>query len=376
MHDAVAHENLSCEILLTSSCNLNCNYCIAKEMQGSTISREIGRKAIDMFVYLADGGKNIEFTFSGGEPLLAFSVLEDLTSYAYERSSKAGIQAHFVLKTNGTMLDQFIIDFLRAHCIKVVVSIDGIPIVHDKHRKTMDGQGTHHDVCHNLLVLLQNNIPCVASITVHPRCSSMVLEGVQYLHEFGVKQIDIGPAYGTVTWTSIDNAKLVQSLMDVAGYMREVNSKGDQLDVGPLYRESDHVGNILSDRWGCHAASTNLAFLPDGKVTGCSALAMLVSQFPELILGDVFDGLNQQAIDNLLQLAQATGEQRTACQECQVASNCTGGCLAINYSTTGSAFAPPELYCKTISAIPIAWDKAWAAETEQNTFLEISPPQH
>jgi len=353
------HENLSCEILLTNSCNMSCDYCIAKNIPGPTMSRETGRKAIDMFVYLAEGGKYIEFTFTGGEPLIDFLLLKDLADYAEERACEAGMQVHFVLKTNGTILNRDIINFMRTHCIRVVVSIDGILPVHDKHRRTLGGEGTHDVVSRNLLALLQNQISCVASVTVHPDSSKMVLESVRYLHGLGVDQIDIGPAYGTVIWTDTYNLNLVQSLVDVANYMREVNNKGCRIDVGPLYRESEHVGDILSERWGCHAASTNLAFLPNGQVTGCSALAMLVSRFPELVLGDVFDGLDQPAIDHLLQLAQAGYEDRPTCQECQAATNCTGGCLAINYSTSGFPLAPPDVYCQTISSIPEAWRRAW-----------------
>lgn len=254
-----------------------------------------------------------------------------------------------------------IINFLTTYCIKVVISIDGNTTIHDKHRHAMDGQGTHYVVRHSLLTLLRNNISCVASITVHPDSSSVLLDNVRYLHELGVEQIDIGPAYGTVTWKSIDNLNLVKSLMDVAGYMREVNSKSNRLDIGPLYQESEHVGGILSERWGCHAASTNLAFLPNGKIAGCSALAMLASRFPDLILGDVFDGLDQQAVNRLLHIAQATAEERSSCRKCKTASDCTGGCLAINYSTTGFALEPPQFYCDTISIISPAWHKAWAS---------------
>jgi uncharacterized protein len=353
------HENLSCEILLTNSCNLRCDYCIAKEMPGPTLKIEIGRKAIDMFMHLAEGGKIVEFTFSGGEPLIAFPLLEEMASYAQKRAQEAGMQAKFTLKTNGTILNQAIIDFLKMYCMKVFVSIDGTAEVHDRHRQTNDGHGTHYVVQRNFSRLLQNKILCIASVAVHPESSSMVAENIQYLNGLGADRIDIGPVYGTVAWTSGDNLKLAKSLMDVASYMREINGRGNQLEVTPLHRESEHTGDVLSDRWGCHAASTNLAFLPNGQVAGCSALAMIVSRFPELVLGDVFDGLNQQAIDQLLQLTQATAEKRLACKGCNVANNCTGGCLAINYSTTGFAFIPPDLYCSTISAIPIAWNKAW-----------------
>ena len=152
------HENLSCEILLTNSCNMSCDYCIATNIPGPTMSRETGRKAIDMFVYLAQGGKYIEFTFTGGEPLIDFLILKDLTNYAEERTCEAGMQVHFVLKTNGTILNRDIIDFMRVHRIRVVVSIDGTSAVHDKHRRTVSGEGTHNLVCRNLLALLQNQI--------------------------------------------------------------------------------------------------------------------------------------------------------------------------------------------------------------------------
>lgn len=317
-----------------------------------------------MFVYLAKGGKSMEITFTGGEPLTEFLVLKGLTGYASERNRDAGMRVQFILKTNGTILNEAIIDFMLENAMRVVISVDGTTDVHDRHRKTVRGDGTHNIVYNNLLALLENKIPCVASVTVHPDSSGSVLDSVRFLHGLGVEQIDIGPVYGIVPWTELDCRKLAQSLMDVAGYMREVYKSGKRLDVGPLYRESEHVGGILSDRWGCHAASTNLAFLPNGQVAGCSALAMLISQFPELSLGDIFDGLDQVAINHMVQLAQAPVEDRPSCKGCGVAINCTGGCLAINYSTSGSALTPPGVYCQTISAIPEAWCRAWADQGE------------
>ncbi|TLN00241.1 4Fe-4S cluster-binding domain-containing protein, partial [bacterium] len=86
------HEHLSCEILLTSFCNMNCTYCIAKKLPDTTMNREIGQKVIDMFLYLSEGGKTIEITFTGGEPLSNFSVLKYLTSYAEKHVREAQMQ--------------------------------------------------------------------------------------------------------------------------------------------------------------------------------------------------------------------------------------------------------------------------------------------
>jgi uncharacterized protein len=369
-NEPAVHEHASCEVLVTNACNMSCGYCIARELPGPLMTRDTGRKAIDMFVYLAEGAKTVEFVFTGGEPLIEITTLEYLTGYAERRVREAGMQPHFVLKANGTILNRDIIEFMRAHNMKVVVSLDGTADAHDRHRKARDGQGTHDVVSKNLGTLLDNRIPCVASITVHPDSAETVLENVHFLHALGVDQIDVGPAYGTVSWSDANTLAFVRSLMEIADYMREANVESRQIEIGPLFRESEHVGGILSDQWGCRAASSNLAFLPNGKITGCSALAMLISRFPDLVLGDVFNGLDQLAVDRMLRSAQADKERRQACQECEVASDCTGGCLAINYSTTGSPLAPPPIYCQTIAAIPEGWRRAWGALAE---VPEIKP---
>jgi uncharacterized protein len=356
---ASVHEHTSCEIIVTNSCNMACGYCIARDLPGPPMTVEIGRKAIDMFIYLAEGGKTIEFTFTGGEPLTEFGALKELTRYAIKHAHMAGMKACFVLKTNGSILDQDIIDFIKLNSIKVIVSIDGTPSAHDKHRMTAHGRATHAVVQNNLQILRKNRISCLASITVHPDLAHLLLENVRYLNELGLKEMDVGPAYGTVTWADSECLDLSRSLMNVADLIRDLNSEGHRIGVGPLRQESEHVGGILANCWGCHAASRNLAFLPNGQVTGCSALAMLVCKHPKLVLGDVFNGLNQPSVDNLVGLAKTRGEDRPICRNCETAANCTGGCLAINYSTTGLALIPPDIYCKTISTIPQAWGKAW-----------------
>lgn len=355
----VLHEHLSCELILTTFCNMRCAYCVARHLPDSTMSVETGRRAIDMFVDLAQGASSLEVTFTGGEPLIEFTTLKDLTVYAQQRATEVGASIFFVVKTNGTILNQTIIDFLNAKRIKLVVSIDGTLENHDEYRKDPAQNGTHYIVSRNLKVVLQNAIPCVASITVHPRLCKTALDSVRYLHNLGVEQIDLGPAYGTVKWTKSEGFAFSKSMNDVANYMREMAAAGKNLEVGPIYKESEHVGDMLSDHWGCGAASTNIAFVPDGRITGCSALAMLIPRYPKLVLGDVWKGLEEHATKRLLQLAQAGIQKRPSCQRCEAAVNCKGGCLAINFSTTESPFTPPEFYCKTMRSIPNAWQTAW-----------------
>lgn len=249
---------------------------------------------------------------------------------------------------------------MERHCAKVVVSIDGAIQSHDAHRVNASRVGTHNIVCRNICTLLERGIPCEASLTVHPGEGGLLLQNVQCVHELGIHQIDVGPAYGTVSWDAASIRKLLNGLGEVAGLMRELNNSAAELEVGPLYRESEHVGEKLEDCWGCRAGVTNLAFLPNGQVAGCSALGMLVAKLPELVLGDVWDGIADEAIARLLAMSQAGICGRPRCQTCPAAKRCGGGCLAINYSTTALPLIPPEFYCRTISAISENWQQAWA----------------
>lgn len=361
------YEHVSCELLVTGSCSMSCTYCIARDLPGPPMTRDIGKSALDIFFYMAQGAKSVEISFTGGEALLEFGLLKELAAYCRERSDEAHMALNLVLKSNGTILNERVLRFMKEYLTRVVISIDGTADAHDENRKNKQGKGTHALVARNLARILQANIPCTASMTVHPRLSKAALQNVQFLYGLGVRQIDLGPVYGTVTWSKDERDALIESLTQVALYMRDLNVTQTQLEVGPLYQESEHHDGRLCNTWGCRAGSSTLAFLPNGQISGCSALAMLATKFPELVLGDVFKGLDQTSVDRLVELAQTDGHHRPACRACESAANCAGGCLAINYSTNRTALNPPDFYCQTISALPATWGIAWSGRTTRAT---------
>jgi radical SAM protein with 4Fe4S-binding SPASM domain len=211
---------------------------------------------------------------------------------------------------------------------------------------------------------MERGVECVASMTVHPSACATVLSNVRELQKLGVYRIDIRPAYGTVQWSEVESRQFAESLGELALLMKSERAKGCFLEIGPLYQESEHVGSQLRQVWGCKAGASNLAFLPDGSIASCSALAMLAPRFPLLLLGDVWNGVDSDAVRHLRQDAGAGVRRRALCKRCPTRDNCAGGCLAINYSTSGVPLQLPTFYCKTIAAIPEAWEMAWGAESE------------
>ena len=356
--DYFIHEDICCELMLTTNCNLFCKYCIAQDIDKNAMSIDCGESAVDMFVSLGEGAKNIEFVFTGGEPLLNFATLENIVAYSDSKSREFSMNPLFVVKTNGTLIDEKVIALFKKYGVKAVISIDGLPEYHNENRTSYNGKPTQEIIVKNIQELQKNSIPCSASLTVHPIFAKHIIHNVQYLYGLGLNDIDIGPVYGKVDWTKSQIDDFTQALGRCADFLHQTK-ENEYIEIGPLYKNSEHVYNNLTNCWGCKAGLSNLAFMPNGNIAGCSSLAMLSGMFPEMIIGDIESGIDEVALQNLFSYSQATEDTRPSCTICNTKNNCAGGCMAINLSASQDPLIPPKFYCEIISTISEKWHTAW-----------------
>lgn len=120
---------------VTEGCNLNCEYCGYGENYVDTKYRPRGRNAylnwetakplIDYYLSIWNSSNQSDYyvSFYGGEPLLNFQVIQQITDYLEENKSDA-ISIHYNMTTNGVLLHKYI-DFLAKHDFRVAVSLDG-----------------------------------------------------------------------------------------------------------------------------------------------------------------------------------------------------------------------------------------------------------
>lgn len=116
-------------IVVTTKCNMNCKYCIYKNnskyyySNNSDLDKILN--SICEYIEYWNNENDITFVFSGGEPFLDFSAIKQLTIKICEICSAKKIKANFGVTTNGTILNQEIIDFLIRYNFLVSVSLDG-----------------------------------------------------------------------------------------------------------------------------------------------------------------------------------------------------------------------------------------------------------
>lgn len=177
----------------TDRCNLNCAYCYIPDQmrqQGVHMSAErlcdaLG-KLKEYFSHTLPKGRKAQVIFHGAEPLTnkeaVFAGIQ-----AYEEDFRFGVQ------TNGTLLDDEALAFLKAHNIGIGISIDGPDAeVADMNRRTWDGTGVFAQVS-RLLQKLKGypnyNVIC----TVTQKNMSTLVKTVEYFHDNEVPVCMLNP---------------------------------------------------------------------------------------------------------------------------------------------------------------------------------------
>lgn len=143
---------------LTQDCNLRCNYCpyntnFSYERKRSTLSMTPG-VASSGLLYVQQLFKDrirddFMIGFYGGEPLLNFRTLKYITDYS--KKLFGHMKLTFSVTTNGTLLDDEIMDFLVSNDFTTMISLDGPSENHDAKRVFPNKKGSFEIVWNNII---------------------------------------------------------------------------------------------------------------------------------------------------------------------------------------------------------------------------------
>jgi uncharacterized protein len=148
---------------LHSRCNLSCTYCYVyqaadqtwKDRPGRMPEKTVRRVTQRIAEHVETHGlEHVEVVLHGGEPLLAGVGQIEIVARAVRDALPPGVEVELTIVTNGTLIDQPALDVFRRHEIRVAVSMDGDPTVHDARRVHPDGRGSFDEVDRSLHLLM------------------------------------------------------------------------------------------------------------------------------------------------------------------------------------------------------------------------------
>jgi uncharacterized protein len=265
-------------LLLTTACNLRCNYCYASagETALKFMSLETAKRGID-FIAANAAKKNFIAKYAGqpgvteihvayhggGEPTAHWSVLTESFAYAQQKAQAIGLRVKGNMTSNGVLRDDKKIDWIIANLDKVMISFDGLPTIQDKQRLTAGGRGSSEAVMQTLRRFDAANYPYTLRITATEAFLDQLPEAVAFIGEhFKPQSIHVEPAYLIGRGQQAPSANTTRFISAYRAARAVATKQGLTLEYSParLDRRSNHFCGITQDAFSLSA---------DGNVSAC-----------------------------------------------------------------------------------------------------------
>jgi uncharacterized protein len=143
----------------TPFCNIDCDYCYLPNRADTTkMHPDVARAAAERIVEAGLVGPRVSIVWHAGEPLTmglaSFEALVDAVNGAIPASTEV---THHV-QTNAMLISSDWCDLFERKSIRIGVSVDGPAFLHDAHRRTRSGKGTHERTLAGIRLLIERRI--------------------------------------------------------------------------------------------------------------------------------------------------------------------------------------------------------------------------
>ncbi len=317
---------------LTNRCNLACSYCFERE---SCQNREVDMSpdvllASLNFLKSKLSGRNVKVVFFGGEPSLRFDLVKFAVVHAKKLFPVEEYNLQFAISTNGTLLDDNMLNLMAANDFGILFSYDGSR--HDVFRKLgkFDAEFSLAQIRRLFSRISPERVALAA--TVHHK-NTDILGMVSDLIKAGAKHIKLGMNMVAGTEESLtedDFASMCEQVPDIMCLLEKyphVNVAYFSVFLDKHRRI--RLENRCSSCWGELTVDTN------GDVYPCSVFA----GDGYFRLGNVLAGSTLDVSKEKLFL-QALNKHSNFCKDCEIKALCPEPCLLDCIVAGGNKFDP------------------------------------
>jgi uncharacterized protein len=295
------------------------------------MSLALAEKIIDFIFSYTPLDEIIEIGFFGGEPLLEFDLLKNITSLIEKHPAFNMERTALAVVTNGTIFSDEIGCYLKDHSITFCLSCDGPPFVHDMFRRFNNGRGSAKIVGENVKRAKRYFPYILVNAVYHPYTFRYLPQVIEYFSSLELNQIYISPDF-SASWgkeeiellpdiyNQIGNLYVEYYLLQRPHFISLIDSKISVILRGgykPLER--------------CRMGKGEFGFGPSGNIYPCERLIGKDDGKKHCI------GSISEAALNLLTPSTYTsnGKQNEECETCGFKDYCMNWCGCSNYFSSG-----------------------------------------
>lgn len=370
----------------TPFCNIDCDYCYLPDRQSTarmplaTIRRAAERLLDDDLL-----GERLTVVWHAGEPLTLPVPYFEAAITTLNEVLGARCELSHSIQTNATLIDADWCALIKRHAIRIGVSVDGPADLHDAHRRTRSGRGTHARVLRGMACLREQGIEFHAIAVVTPATFVQADAFFDFFEAQGVPEVgcNFDEAEGPHTRSSLTGHEAAHAAF-LARMLARSRAPGVRTRVRELAMALHLIAEPLpmhrwqSDRWPENVqtlpfALVNVAHNGDFSTFSPELLGQPSGEYGSFVFGNVArDGYFAAArSDRFARVWSAiAGGTRGCAASCTHFAYCGGGAPANKLYENGDFGSTETLYCRAMLKRPF---DAVLAQLERDVTARATP---
>jgi uncharacterized protein len=339
-------------VKVAARCNIDCSYCYwfrdaAVYDKPKLMSADVLHRLLQRIEEHVARHSLIDFPIilHGGEPLLwGIDNFNRIAEACEAISSRTGCEIPIAVTTNGVLIDDEWLNCFEAHNISVAISLDGPAQIHDIHRRTFQGTGTHAAVERAARMLVSRDIGVSALAVCNP--AYLPEQYVKFFAECGVANYDIMIPDATVDENPPSIASFYTGLFDL---WLEANRTKPTVNIRI-------IGDMITALLGNNSPTEGVGHKPvelctvmtDGSVEAHDVLRIAGDGFTRTMFNIFEHAIDEVRNEPRWKAARdASINLCQKCRQCKFMNACGGGYLPHRFSKK-NGYDNPSVYCSDL----------------------------
>jgi len=248
----------SLTLVITEECNFRCSYCY-QQKRNRYLDKSIIKNALEFFFPFLH--EECYIHFYGGEPLLAFDRIKHTINCIQGLNHEGKKTIRYTISTNGSLLNDKILNFLSKHRFSVLLSFDGLA------QDITKQKGSFGRIVSNIKRSLETpDISLETNSVFTQKTIGYFKRSIQFISDLGVPKIEFALSQ-IIPWEKSELIRLKKELVNLRRMMLAIYKKTGRIPL-KNYKKKKPKGIFV-----CNAGRDRLDLTPDGKLWGCSLFA-------------------------------------------------------------------------------------------------------
>jgi uncharacterized protein len=317
-------------------CNLGCTYCFYLEKADlfkNTATHRMSDEVLEETIrqVLAQPRQNLSFTWQGGEPtLMGLDFFEK--AIHYQQKYGKGKTVGNGLQTNGLLINEKWVYFLKKYNFLVGLSIDGPRHVHDHYRLTQNGRPSWERVMNCAKLLLSRGVAVNAMCCITSYSAGFATEIYKFYKDLGFEWMQFIPVVetdknnpGIAADFSLTAEQYGEFMIEIFDLWRK-DFRGGKPTTNVRFIESifhTYVGLPAPECTMQKECGVYLTIEHNGNVYSCDFFVDPQWRLGNVMNGNLLNMLNSKRQD---QFGELKSRIPPKCRSCRWYNHCFAGC--------------------------------------------------